>query len=56
MLGEPQAELGVNLPPREKIEPRVGWLVLFPSWIWHGTRPFAEGERLAVAFEVALPK
>ena len=55
-LGEPQAELGVDLPPRAKIEPKLGRLVLFPSWMWHGTRPFAEGERLTVAFDVALPR
>ena len=55
-LGAPPAELGVDLPPRAKIEPKVGRLVLFPSWMWHGTRPFAEGERLTVAFDVALPR
>lgn len=55
-LGEPQTELGVDLPPRAKIEPKVGRLVLFPSWMWHGTRPFAEGERLTVAFDVARPR
>jgi tetratricopeptide (TPR) repeat protein len=53
VLGEPQAELGLDLPPHTKIEPKVGRLVLFPSWMWHGTRPFAEGERLTVAFDVA---
>lgn len=56
VLGEPQAELGVDLPPHWKIQPKVGQLVLFPSWMWHGTRPFAEGERLTVAFDVALPR
>ncbi|WP_310468749.1 putative 2OG-Fe(II) oxygenase [Sphingomonas sp.] len=54
-LGEPQAELGLGLPPLRKIEPRPGQLVLFPSWMWHGTVPFAEGERLTVAFDVAPP-
>ena len=52
-LGEPQAELGLNLPPHRLIEPRPGRLALFPSWMWHGTRPFAEGERITVAFDVA---
>jgi tetratricopeptide (TPR) repeat protein len=56
VLGEPQAEMGVDLPPHTRIEPTVGRLVLFPSWMWHGTRPFAEGERLTVAFDVALPR
>lgn len=52
-LGEPQAELGLELPPTRLIEPKPGRLVLFPSTMWHGTRPFAEGERLTVAFDVA---
>ena len=54
-LGEPQAELGLDLPPIRLIEPRPGRLVLFPSTMWHGTRPFATGERLTVAFDVASP-
>jgi tetratricopeptide (TPR) repeat protein len=56
LLGEPDAALGLDLPAHSKVEPRVGQLVLFPSWMWHGTRPFAEGERLTVAFDVAPPK
>ena len=50
-LGEPAPELG--LPPTRTIEPAVGRLVLFPSWMWHGTRPFPQGERLTVAFDLA---
>ena len=52
-LGEPPPELRLDLPPTRVIEPKVGQLVLFPSWMWHGTRPFPEGERLTVAFDVA---
>lgn len=52
-LGEPQAQLGIDLPPRRLVEPRPGRLALFPSWMWHGTRPFGEGERITVAFDVA---
>ena len=52
-LGEPQAQLGLDLPPRRIIEPTPGRLALFPSWMWHGTRPFGEGERITVAFDVA---
>ena len=52
-LGEPQAALGLSLPPTRMIEPREGQLVLFPSWMWHGTRPYSEGERLTIAFDVA---
>ena len=52
-LGEPQAQLGLDLPPFRTVEPKPGRLALFPSWMWHGTRPFGEGERLTVAFDVA---
>ncbi|MEA3065333.1 MAG: hypothetical protein QOJ27_1785 [Sphingomonadales bacterium] len=54
-LGEPQAELGIDLPPLRRIEPKPGRLVLFPSTLWHGTVPFEAGERLTVAFDVARP-
>lgn len=54
-IGEPQAELGLDLSPFIEIEPRPGRLVLFPSYMWHGTRPFAAGERLTVAFDVKQP-
>ena len=55
-LGEPQADLGLGLAPFRTIEPKPGRLVLFPSTMWHGTIPFAEGERLTVAFDVARPQ
>jgi tetratricopeptide (TPR) repeat protein len=53
-LGEAGA-VGVDLPPIRLIEPRPGRLVLFPSTMWHGTRPFGAGERLTVAFDVKRP-
>ncbi|MGE0596928.1 MAG: putative 2OG-Fe(II) oxygenase [Hyphomonadaceae bacterium] len=35
------------------VQPKKGLLVLFPSYMWHGTLPFSEGEeRLSVAFDV----
>ena len=55
-LGQPQAALGLDLPPVRTIEPKPGRLVLFPSTMWHGTMPFADGERLTVAFDVAPPR
>ena len=55
-LGEPQAELGLDLAPFRTIEPKAGRLALFPSTMWHGTRPIAGGERMTVAFDVALPR
>jgi tetratricopeptide (TPR) repeat protein len=54
-LGEPQAELGLDLAPFRYVEPRPGRLVLFPSTMWHGTEPFEAGERMTVAFDVARP-
>ena len=55
-LGTPDEQLRLDLPPWRKIEPKVAQLVLFPSWMWHGTIPFHEGERLTVAFDVAPPR
>lgn len=54
-LGEPQKEMGLDLPPFRYVEPKVGQLVLFPSWTWHGTIAFQEAERLTVAFDVRPP-
>ena len=55
-LGQPQDSLGLDLEPTRVVEPAPGRLVLFPSTMWHGTVPFAEGERLTVAFDVAPPR
>lgn len=52
-LGEPPSEFGLDLPPLRLVEPKPARLALFPSIMWHGTRPFSEGERLTVAFDVA---
>jgi predicted Zn-dependent protease len=51
-LGRPPTELGLPLEPLAVIEPRPGRLALFPSYLFHGTRPFERGERLTVAFDV----
>ena len=56
-LGEPRtSSFPLDLPPIRTVEPRPGRLALFPSWMWHGTRPFADGERMTVAFDVAVPE
>lgn len=34
------------------IQPLEGRVVLFPSYMWHGTVPFASGERLTAPFDV----
>jgi len=54
-LGEPGGELGLQLATIRIVRPAAGKLVLFPSWMWHGTNPFLEGERLTIAFDVASP-
>jgi Flp pilus assembly protein TadD len=53
-FGEPSPEFGAGYGVRHAIQPRPGRLVLFPSYFWHGTYPFAgEGERTTIAFDVA---
>jgi hypothetical protein len=54
-LGQPPADLNLDLPPLRTIEPKPGRLVLFPATMWHGTVPFAKGERLTIACDVAPP-
>lgn len=49
-------EIGIYLPPLRVVEPKPGRLVLFPSTMWHSTRPFGAGERLTVAFDVGHPR
>jgi tetratricopeptide (TPR) repeat protein len=51
-LGQPPAELGLDLAPIRMVEPKPGRLVLFPATMWHGTVPFIAGERLTIAFDV----
>jgi tetratricopeptide (TPR) repeat protein len=52
-FGEPPYELGPKTPIRRTLQPRPGTLVLFPSYLWHGTIPFhAEQTRTTIAFDV----
>ena len=50
-FGVPPGHLGLDLPPRRVVEPSPGTLVLFPSYMWHGTIPFGSGDRLTAAFD-----
>jgi len=51
-FGEPGATVA-GCPPEHFVEPKPGMLVLFPSYFWHGTVPFDEGDRrLTAAFDV----
>ncbi|HMU22820.1 MAG TPA: putative 2OG-Fe(II) oxygenase [Sphingorhabdus sp.] len=54
-LGAPPPELKLGLPPYRHIEPKPGRLALFPSTLWHGTEPFAEGERMTIAVDIRIP-
>ncbi len=51
-LGRPPASLNLTLEPIRLIQPEIGCLALFPSYLFHGTRPFRDGERVTVAFDV----
>lgn len=50
-LGEPAMSKPVCGPDLH-VQPEPGKLVLFPSYVWHGTVPFREGGRLTAAFDV----
>lgn len=52
-FGQPDEALRLgHLKPRRMIRPKVGRLVLFPSYLWHGTVPFNDAvNRLTVAFD-----
>jgi tetratricopeptide (TPR) repeat protein len=52
-FGESNIALGERDRPARIIQPAIGRLVLFPSYFWHGTVPFAADEaRMTVAFDV----
>jgi predicted Zn-dependent protease len=52
-FGAPAYEVGLPEPIRRWIEPKPGRLVLFPSYMWHGTKPFSgEEHRTTIAFDV----
>jgi len=50
-FGEPSFDVGLSI--RRAIQPAVGRLVLFPSYMWHGTVPFNDNHpRTTIAFDV----
>ena len=54
-FGEPVYELAQKIGPRRTIQPLPGRLVLFPSYMWHGTIPFRSAAvRTTIAFD-AVP-
>jgi tetratricopeptide (TPR) repeat protein len=55
-FGEPTFDVVLKEPIRRAIQPRPGRLVLFPSYMWHGTIPFHDAQaRTTIAFDV-VPK
>jgi tetratricopeptide (TPR) repeat protein len=55
-FGEPIFDVALKDPIRRAIQPRPGRLVLFPSYMWHGTVPCHDAQaRTTIAFDV-VPK
>jgi hypothetical protein len=54
-FGRPGYGLPTLRPPHlRSLPPREGDLLLFPSALWHATKPFTgEGERISLAFDLA---
>lgn len=50
-FGEPNRPIA-GCGPEKFVEPEPGALVLFPSYMWHGTVPFEGAERLSMAFDI----
>ena len=56
VLGEPPFQTKDKLPPLTTIQPKKGKMVLFPSYLWHSTRPYSgTGRRQVVAFDYGKP-
>jgi hypothetical protein len=52
-MGETNPDTSPALPAERWVQPEEGKLVLFPSYVWHGTQAFDRGDqRLTVAFDV----
>lgn len=52
-FGEPGVPTSPPCAPEYFVKPEPGRLVLFPSYMWHGTVPFSgEQTRLTIAFDV----
>jgi uncharacterized protein (TIGR02466 family) len=54
-FGEPGFDLATTVPIRRYVQPVPGRLILFPSYVWHGTTAFrSDATRTTIAFD-ALP-
>ncbi len=52
-IGKPPPTQHLDLPALMEVKPREGWCAIFPSTLFHGTRPIAAGQRLTFAFDIA---
>ncbi len=53
-FGESDLVDAAKLPAAHFVQPRAGQVVIFPSYMWHGTVPLLEvGQRTTIAFDVA---
>jgi ectoine hydroxylase-related dioxygenase (phytanoyl-CoA dioxygenase family) len=52
-LGQPPFRTEPEMPAELFVRPKPGRLVLFPSYMWHGTKPFrTEERRTTIAFDL----
>jgi hypothetical protein len=52
-FGEPSFDVALKNPVRRALQPAPGRLVLFPSYMWHGTIPFHDhSDRTTIAFDL----
>ena len=52
-FGEPSLDVTLKTPIRRALQPAAGRLVLFPSYMWHGTIPFRDtAPRTTIAFDM----
>ena len=52
-FGEPPFVTQPKLEPLHWVQPKAGMLVLFPSYLWHGTEPIGQGAtRVTAPFDV----
>ena len=52
-FGQPGVPTDPALGPEHFVRPEPGLLVLFPSYMWHGTTPFSgQDRRLTIAFDL----
>jgi hypothetical protein len=52
-FGQPGPVTSPKLPYEHAVKPEPGMLVLFPSYMWHGTIPFSGDEpRLTIALDI----